>query len=74
MFIQEEKEHHMQVCQALLIQQIFLDCIITDYERGCHHYEPQATKQTMKWQRVNFPWEKTFKRQPAAGEVMCTVF
>jgi len=79
MLTQEHKEHRMQVCQDLLNQyegegDSFLDCIITDDETWCHHYEPESKQQSMEWRHVNSPSKKKFKTLPSAGKVMCTVF
>jgi len=48
--MQEKKKHCLQACQDLLIQYEakgdgFLDCVITNDEMYCHHYEPES-----KWQ------------------------
>ena len=53
MFIQEQKEHRMQVCQDLLNQHkaegdSFLDRIITGEELWCHHNEPESKQQPME--------------------------
>ena len=50
MLMQEQKEHHMQVCQDLLNKYKaegdgFLDLIMTDNKMWCHHYMPGS-----KWQ------------------------
>ena len=47
MLTRELKEHHMQVCQDLLIQyqaeaDSFLDHIITGYGAQHHHYKLEA--------------------------------
>ena len=67
MLTQEHKERRMQVCQELLNQyeaegDSFLDRIISGDETWCHHYEPQAKRQSKEWRHVNSPSKKKFRR------------
>lgn len=53
---QEQKEHHMQVCQDLLNKKkeaegdSFLDHVTTTDKTWCHNYEPKSLQQSMEWQ------------------------
>ena len=79
MLVQEQKEHWMQVCQDLLKKyevegNSSLDFIIINDEIWCDHYETESKWQSIEWQCVNFPLNKTFKTQPSIGKAMCIVF
>ena len=78
---QEQKEHHMQVCQDLLNKKRRLKVIvfwITSLPLTRHgvttmspsHY---SSPWSGKWHHVNSPSKKMFKMQPSARTVMCTV-
>ena len=53
MLTQEQKEHHMQVCQNLLHQcededDIILDCITISGKMWCHCYKIESKWQSME--------------------------
>jgi hypothetical protein len=45
----------------------FLERIITAYQPGVRHYEPESKAQSMVWKRPTWPVAKKFKSQPSAG-------
>ena len=56
MLAQEQKEHHIQVCQDQLNQyegvgNSFLGCIITHV----HHYETETKRWSMEWWHEDSP-------------------
>ena len=79
LLIQEQKEHHMQVCQDLLnqyhvIQETDTLSLITGDKMWYHHYKLRLKQQSMERQHVNSPLKKTFKMQTSVRTVTCTVF
>ena len=74
MLTQEQKEHHIQVCEDLLNQSEaegdgFLDHVITGNETRCCHYEPESKQQSLEWQHMNSSSKKRFRMRPSVGTV-----
>jgi len=73
---QEEKEHHMQICQELLNQNeteydSLLNRIIIDDEMWHHNYSQESKWLPIEWWREFTNEEKV---QALVSKVMCTVF
>ena len=71
MLTQEQKEHHVQVCQELLNQyegkgDNSLHHIIISEEMWCYHNEPESKWQSVEWQH-EFPIEDKVQDTALSG-------
>ncbi|KAK9685556.1 hypothetical protein QE152_g37945 [Popillia japonica] len=79
MLTKENKRQHKEVCEQLLERNRregdeFLFKMVTGYESGIYHYDPEEKRQSMEYRHCNSPKPKKIKTTPSANKVLLTVF
>jgi hypothetical protein len=69
-----KKKRFLVASLTNFLPRVLLERIVTADETWMHRYEPESKAQSMAWKHQASPVTKKFRRQPAAGKIMLTIF